>query len=163
MHKVCVSRSPAVECCANVATRNEGLELNLDGKRKRRMGVIREHCRDWREGGNLPLSKMKTVVNRKCNLMMTQVIKGHWQSAGQDVEQSQRKCEKANRLRKEEETGGWRPEKRKRIPMEATYEAVFSLQIHWFLQLPPYSICRVGSINARRKKLWMQCIKSHIH
>ncbi len=39
---VFVCRSPAVECCADVATRNEGLELNLEGERKRRrVGVIR--------------------------------------------------------------------------------------------------------------------------
>lgn len=34
------------------------------------------------------MSKMKTGVNRKCYLMMTQIMKGHRQSAGQVVEKS---------------------------------------------------------------------------
>lgn len=38
---VCVSGSPAVECSADVTTRNEGLRLNLEGEKQRRR-VIRE-------------------------------------------------------------------------------------------------------------------------
>lgn len=55
---MCKRETAAVEDCADVATRNEGLQLNLEKGRKRREGrrVIREQCGDWRRG---------TIVKKK--------------------------------------------------------------------------------------------------
>jgi len=62
-----VRRSPAVKCCGDAMTRNDGLQLNLEGERKtRRVGVIKEQC------GEKVLPKMKARVKEgepKCNWM----------------------------------------------------------------------------------------------
>lgn len=59
-------RSPAVECCADVATRNEGLWLNLEAAEVRATGP------SWALERTAQTSEIKTEVkkgHRKSNLM----------------------------------------------------------------------------------------------
>lgn len=61
---LCVCMSPAVESCADVATRNEGLWLNLELKRKRRREGGGGEREDGVTAAMLPLSVMKARVKR---------------------------------------------------------------------------------------------------
>ena len=133
---VFVSGSPAVECCADVATRNEGLELNLEGEEEEQEEeVIRGQRGDRRESTTV-YDEDKGEDGK---------MWGIWE-----------KCDKVKEQTEGGEMRGWRDEKRETRPRGGMlwgfcFFLLIWLQIHRFLCLP------------LQQKPRLKQLKSHIH